>query len=66
MVNLFNNKWILWYHDIDEQDWSIKGYKKIGEIDSIESFANLYKSLDESIVQNSMLFLMRSQVTPLW
>lgn len=66
MVNLFNNKWILWYHDIDEKDWSINGYKKIGEIDSIESFTNLYKSLDEIIVQNSMLFLMREDITPIW
>ena len=66
MVHNLTNKWILWYHDLDESDWSINGYQKIAEFDTIEDFCKIQKSVDEIIVQNSMLFIMRDSIQPIW
>ena len=27
--NLLNNSWTLYYHDFDNIDWTINGYKKL-------------------------------------
>lgn len=66
MTHNLTNKWILWYHDISEKDWSINGYLKISEFDTIEDFWATYNDLNELIIQNSMLFLMRDGINPLW
>ena len=66
MSHILNDKWVLWFHDIDETDWSINGYKKIADIDTIENFWNIYKSIDEVTIQHSMFFLMRNGINPIW
>ena len=66
MSHILNDKWVLWFHDIDETDWSINGYKKIADINTIEDFWNIYKMLDEVTIQNSMFFLMRNGINPIW
>ena len=38
MSNILNDTWVLWFHDINETDWSINGYQKIVEIDSLKVF----------------------------
>ena len=43
-----NNHWVIWYHD-NNNDWTIKGYKKIYEITTIEDFWEIYIRLNNYI-----------------
>ncbi len=62
---LFDN-WVLWAHLPHDTDWSLKSYRKIMEIDSIEAMLALYNAVPEKLVKNCMLFLMRSDISPTW
>ena len=61
-----NNKWVLWFHDPKDQDWSLYSYKKIWEIKTIEDFWILHKVLDYKKIQEGMFFLMKNDIKPLW
>jgi hypothetical protein len=61
-----NNKWILWYHDPLDTNWDITSYKNLQEITNMKEFWEIYKFMDKNIVENSMLFMMRDGIKPLW
>ena len=61
-----NSKWKLWFHDPLDNNWKLESYKDIYTIDSIESYCKLYSFLNNKIIENSMLFLMRDTIDPLW
>ena len=65
-VNKFNSSWVLWYHNPLDTNWSIDSYKIIGKIQSIEDFWKIYLFLNNKIIENSMLFLMKEGIDPLW
>jgi len=61
------DKWNLYSHLPHEKDWSITGYNIImPKIDSVEQVIVLNESIHENIVKNSMLFVMRDGITPIW
>ena len=64
--NNLNNKWVLWYHDPLDTGWDINSYKKLQEISNMKEFWEIYKFMDNNIVENSMLFMMRDGIKPLW
>jgi hypothetical protein len=61
-----NNKWILWYHDPLDTNWDIRSYKNLQEISNMKEFWEIYKFMNNNIVENSMLFMMRNGIKPLW
>lgn len=62
----FTQPWILWYHH-ERNNWSINGYKKIIEINTIQDFWKLYNTWDKiGGVNNKHYFLMRENVHPIW
>jgi len=61
-----NCKWKFWFHDPLDNNWKLDSYKDIYTIDSIESYYKLYSFLNNKIIENSMLFLMRDTIDPLW
>lgn len=61
-----HNKWIVWFHDPCENNWDITSYKKIYEISTIKEFWNLYNKIDDKIIENSMFFVMRENIDPMW
>jgi translation initiation factor 4E len=61
-----NDTWILWYHDPNDVNWEIKSYKTLSTISSINDFWNTYDFLENSIIENSMFFIMRKGINPLW
>lgn len=65
-INNLNDKWIFWFHDPLDNNWKINSYKNITEINSIEKFWKLYNNLGEKNIENSMFFLMRENIEPLW
>ena len=61
-----NDSWVFWFHDPLDNNWKLDSYKKICTIKSIEDFWSLYSFLNNKIIENSMLFLMRENIEPLW
>jgi hypothetical protein len=58
--------WVLWYHK-EKDNWTISGYEKIYNIDTIEKFWTLYNNWDKiGGVNSKHFFLMRSDVCPIW
>jgi hypothetical protein len=64
--NKLNDTWDFWFHDPLDNNWKLDSYKKIHSINTIQSFWNLYNFLDNKMIENSMLFLMRQNIEPLW
>ena len=64
--HLLNNKWDFWYHLSDDSNWNVDSYKKITTFDSIESALLVYENIEEEIVKNTMLFVMREGIKPMW
>ena len=59
-------KWVLWAHLPHDTDWSIRSYKKIMNISSVEEMIKLNDALPEKLIKNCMLFLMRDGINPMW
>jgi hypothetical protein len=64
--HVLNNKWSLYYHLINNNDWSIDSYQKLIEFDNLEQTIENYKYIDEDILKKTMLFLMRENINPIW
>ena len=60
------DKWILYAHLPHDTDWTIKSYKQISPITSIEQAIAITESLPEKMIKNCMLFLMRDNIKPIW
>jgi hypothetical protein len=60
------NRWILWAHLPQDQDWSPKSYKKICGFQTLEQVIAVTQSLPEDFVKNCMLFLMKDGIAPVW
>ena len=62
-----NGKWDLYYHLPDNTNWDLSSYQTImKDISSVEEVISLNDKMNENVVKNSMLFLMRSGISPLW
>lgn len=60
----FRNKYILWFHNLDTNDWSFKSYQKIYEIKNICDFWSIYNN--HYCLHNGMYFLMKNDIKPLY
>ena len=58
--------WCLWAHLPHDTDWSLKSYKNIYSLTSIEETIAVMESLPETLVKNCMLFLMKDGIKPTW
>ena len=65
-LHKLNSGWTLWAHLPHDIDWSIKSYKKINKVNSIEEIVVLINTLPEKMVKNCMLFFMREDIKPMW
>ena len=63
---LLNNRWVLWFHDPLDNNWNLDSYKNIETISTIQEFWLIYSNLDNTLIENSMLFLMKENINPLW
>lgn len=64
--NLLENKWSLWSHYPQDNDWSAESYNKICEFKDVENTIAITESLPEGIIKNCMLFLMKDEILPIW
>jgi translation initiation factor 4E len=62
----FKDKWVLWFHDPSNSDWSLASYENLYTITSIEDFWELFSILDGRKIQEGMFFIMKENIEPLW
>ena len=58
--------WKLYAHLPHDTDWTLKSYKEIYEINSVEGAIAVTETLPEVLVKNCMLFIMQKGVSPMW
>ena len=60
-------KWDLYYHLPHDKNWDLASYKAImSQIGTVEDAIAINESLSENVVKFSMLFAMRTGITPMW
>lgn len=60
------DKWTLWAHLPHDTDWTLKSYKVIMTLGTLEDGLSLSRALPDKLVKNCMLFLMRKGISPTW
>ena len=61
-----HNEWTLWAHLPHDTDWSIKSYRNVHTVSTVEATIALMESLPEVLVANCMLFIMKKGIIPVW
>jgi len=60
------DNWCLWAHLPHDTDWSIKSYKKIYTLTTVEETIAITETLPDILIKNCMMFLMRDGIKPTW
>ena len=65
MTNIqLNNRWTLWHHASTNHDWSINGFRKVGQVDTVADFLALMDSISD--VGDGWYYLMKGEGRPFW
>lgn len=59
-----NDTWVLWFHDLNNNSWTLDSYIKIFSFDTVGDFWILYNNLNN--IYNGMYYLMREGYPPMW
>ena len=62
--NPLNTPWVLWYHSLDEPNWTKDTYTKVAEIFTVEEFIGVFNNFSSFI--KGMFFFMRKDIFPQW
>lgn len=65
-LHSLQSNWTLWFHKCDDNKWNFESYNKLASFQNIEDFSIISNALDEIHIENSMLFLMRDNIKPMW
>jgi len=58
------NKWILWFHKVNDNNWSIDSYSKVFEIKTYYDIIFILKEIDN--ITAGMFFLMKEGISPIF
>ena len=61
-----NQKWILWYHSINDNRWGKDSYQKIYEINNLFDYQYIIDTFKQDHYQNGMFFCMKDNIFPNW
>ena len=61
-----SQKFCLWYHDPNNNDYSLESYIKIHTFDSVAEFWSIVEAISAEAWNSGMFFLMRDGYRPLW
>lgn len=65
--HFLDDKWNLYYHLPHDSNWGLSSYTLIMDsVDTVEKVISLNKLINDNIVKNCMLFVMRKGITPMW
>ena len=61
-----NSAWDLWYHSIEDNNWTNGSYKFLYKIKNLYDIKFLTDTIKGNHLQNSMFFIMREDIFPTW
>lgn len=61
-----NGSWDLWYHSIEDNNWSNGSYKFLYKIRNLFDIKFLKDNIQHNYLQNGMFFIMREDIFPTW
>ena len=59
---IFNRKWSIWFHKIDDDNWDNKSYRHVYKFGNISEYWKLMNNLPS--ITSCMLFLMEDNIFP--
>jgi translation initiation factor 4E len=59
-----SNTWVLWYHHVNDNDWTDESYTKLYKIKTIEDFWQIKSTIQT--YTSGMFFLMKDDIFPRW
>ena len=62
----FKDKWVLWYHDPDNRDYSLESYLIIADFSTAEQFWSVIDTIPKEAWECGMFFFMKKGRKPLW
>jgi len=62
--NSLENNWTLWFHHINNNDYSINSYTKVFEFNTIEEYLCLINKINN--FGSGMFFFMKNDIEPIW
>jgi len=60
--NELHNKWVLWFHHVNDDNWGEESYMKIHEIETIEDYWKVMNTI--STFTAGIFFLMKEDIFP--
>lgn len=60
------NKWRVWAHLPHDTEWTLKSYKTIYDVDTVEKAVVLFETIPDQMVKDCMLFVMKEGIQPIW
>ena len=61
-----NEKWTIWSHGLSDNNWNNDSYKKIVDINNLLDLKLVSDTLNNDILLDSMIFLMKDTIFPTW
>jgi hypothetical protein len=58
------NKWVLWFHKVNDNNWNIESYTKIYEITTYYHILFIIKEIEN--ITSGMFFLMKDGIIPIF
>ena len=66
-LKMLNDKWVLYHHLPSDKNWTLSAYTVIlDDINTVDKVISINETISDNIVKLTMLFLMRTGVSPLW
>ena len=60
----FETSWTLWFHKVDDSDYSLNSYKKLYEVKTIRDYCQMINTIPS--FTSGMFFFMKEDILPLW
>jgi hypothetical protein len=61
-----NDIWVLWYHDPELKDYSLKSYIKVAYFTTSQQFWSVIDTIPKEAWECGMFFFMKQDYKPLW
>ena len=61
-----NFRWNLWAHLPQDSDWSVKSYRLIYNLKTLEDAIVMTETTPDPLIKACMLFVMKDGITPMW
>ena len=66
MTDTLSQKWVLWYHDPNNNDYSLASYIEIFTVTNVPEFWMIVDGIPDKMWESGMFFFMRKGIPPLW